>query len=128
MLRSLLAVLAGFGVMAIMMVVFSWMASALTGVPTDDQTTGFALITVGIVLISSLAGGMLTGNLAPVKPLMHGIGLAVFFMLWLIPMLVFGPRLGQPEWYPYVMLLAGAGGAVLGSIIVPRSQEPVRRV
>jgi hypothetical protein len=126
MLRGLLAILAGFGLMAVTMVVFMWMASALTGVPTDDQTTAYSLITIIIVLVASIGGGMLTGSAAPNRPVLHGVGLAVFFLLWLLPMLIFGPRLGQPDWYPYLMVAACGGGAILGSylILLFRSDPP----
>lgn len=118
MLRGLLAILAGFGLMAVTMVVFMWMASALMGVPTDAQTTAYSLVTILIVLVASIGGGLLTGSAAPSRPVMHGVGLAVFFFLWLLPMLLFGPRLGQPDWYPYLMVLASGGGAILGSYLV----------
>jgi putative membrane protein (TIGR04086 family) len=120
MLRGLLAILAGFGLMAVTMVVFMWMASALMEVPTDAQTTAYSLVTVLIVLVASIGGGMLTGHLALSRPLMHGLGLAVLLLLLLLPMLIFGPRLGQPDWYPYVMVLSCGGGAMLGSYLVSR--------
>lgn len=127
MLRGFLAILAGFGLMAVTMVVFMWMASALMAVPTDAQTTAYSLVTVAIVFAASVAGGMLTGTVAVDRPVMHGIGLAVLLLLMLLPMLIFGPRLGQPVWYPYVMILACASGAVLGSVMVARQPGPVSR-
>jgi putative membrane protein (TIGR04086 family) len=120
MLRGLLAILAGFGLTAVMWVVFAWMASALMEVPTDAQTTAYSLVTILIVFVSTFSGGMLTGNLALFRPVLHGIGLAVLLLLLLLPMLIFGPRLGQPDWYPMVMVLACAGGAILGSYVIPR--------
>jgi hypothetical protein len=57
---------------------------------------------------------------------MHGVALAVFFLLWLLPMLIFGPQLGQPAWYPYAMVVSIGGGAILGSYLTTLLAPEVR--
>lgn len=123
-LRGLLAVLAGLGVAMMIVVVLTWTAAFLMRVPADAPTTAYVIVNIIISAAAALAGGFLTGRLAPVSRVMHGVGLGVFLFLLALPLILTGPRLGQPSWYPTVIGIVGLVFAPAGSWLSARTDPP----
>lgn len=123
-LRGFLAVLAGLGVVIIIVVVFTWATAALLRVPTNAPTTAYLIANLIISGAAAAVGGSLTGYMAPSSPVLHALGLGVLLFLLAVPMIVSGPLLGQPEWYPTAIALVGLIFAPVGGMLAARAEPP----
>ncbi len=120
LLRGFLAVLAGLGVSMVLVVVFTWTASELMRVPANEPTMAYIIVNLIISTLAAVVGGYLTGRMAPSQPLAHAIGLGVFLFLLSLPMIISGPLLGQPTWYPTTIGIVGFAGALIGGLLAGR--------
>ncbi len=119
--RSVAAVLAGLGTAGAIVFVATWVALALMLEPPREGTpplTTPAYITVNIAysVIAAALAGYVTARIARRRLMMHARILA---FLLLLPVLTTGgqPAPGQPAWYPWIIGLLGALGALAGGHI-----------
>jgi hypothetical protein len=119
MLRSLVAVFAGF--MAIVVLVLA--SAPLTGHLLPANATSaprppIAYLAVNLVsgFLCSGAGGWITGQLAASHPQWHAAGLAAVVLVLGVMTAAQGgaARAGQPSWYVWTLPFVGAGGVLLG--------------
>lgn len=120
MLRSVAAVAAGFALLAIGVMVATRIAVGLM-LPAPDAGPTPAYLAVNLAYSAGLAiaAGYLTAKAAPSAPRAHALVLAGVLLLLGVAGVVGTAAAGaspsgQPGWYPYVMLVLGPAGAILG--------------
>lgn len=119
-LRSVAAVAAGFALLVIGVMIATRIAVA-TMLPAPDAGPTPAYLAVNLAYSAGLAvaAGYVTARAALSAPRAHALALAGVLLL-LGAAAVLGtaaagaPQPGQPAWYPYVMLVLGPAGAIVG--------------
>ena len=129
-IRSVLSVVGGFFVVAVLVGLATAGASAVMlpgGGAQPEPTTAFLVVNIVYSVAIAVVGGYVAATVSDHSPLGHAAGLAVFMMVlglasWLW---VNGgePAPGQPTWYPVVMSLLIPPVAVLGGVLVTRRQR-----
>lgn len=124
MLRSILAVLGGFATMAVLVMVTTAIAAA-TLIPGGMQaamTPGTPLppryLTTNLACsaLAAFAGGFVTVRLAPDRPFVHGIALALLMgVMAIISARQAGDR--QPRWYQVVLGTVMPAVALVGAYL-----------
>ncbi|HUF11467.1 MAG TPA: hypothetical protein VMN78_00040 [Longimicrobiales bacterium] len=123
--RGVLAVLAGFLTMAVLVLVLSWLAALVTGVDDGPPTTVYLILNVLAAVMAALAGGWVTALVAP-RAEWPVWALVTMVVVLGIPGVVGGPAPGQPIWYPISIVLIGGIGAALGGLLQSRGPgEPL---
>lgn len=123
MWRSIAAVLVGYLVTAVLVIVGTVAASAalLPGAgrdPTVVVPTLYLAVNLGLSLLAAAAGGYVCGWIAPARPFLHAAILAGLFEILSLSMaLSSGAAPGQPRWYPWVIGLLGMAGVLAGGAI-----------
>jgi hypothetical protein len=111
--RSIVAVVAGLLTALLLMVLGTRAAAVVSGVAPDAAPTDVHLaLGLAATAIAAIIAGYVAARIAPRAPLLHAAGLAVLLLLLAI---LGGRAPGQPSWYPWVLALLGAGGALLGA-------------
>ncbi|MGH7566593.1 MAG: hypothetical protein ACREK2_07165 [Gemmatimonadota bacterium] len=124
-MRSVLAVLAGFAAMAIVVIVATVLFARLLypdaepGAP-PTPTGAWLAINLAYSLAAAVLGGWLAAYLAPRAPFGHAVALAVVAAAMAIPGILSGGSPGQPAWYPAVLAALAIGGILLGGRLSPR--------
>lgn len=120
MLRSVAAVAAGFALLAIGVMVATRIAVGVM-LPSADAGPTPAYLAVNLAYSAGLAvaAGYVTAKAAPSAPRAHAQVLAGVLLLLGVAAVVGTAAAGaspsgQPAWYPYVMLVLGPAGAILG--------------
>jgi hypothetical protein len=134
MLRSIGAVLAGFIVMAITIIVGT---IALTAVlipggiatmrspqPGGALPTGYLTANLTLSFLAAVLGGYLTVRLAASAPVIHALALGTLLMVMGIVTAAqaggAGSSAGQPSWYPWVITTLGVVGVMAGGMLRAR--------
>ena len=121
MLRSVLAILLGLAVIAVVIFLglrfVGWILPAAISAGTLPRDSSLYLIAVAVVIMAAgVAGGLVTGSTAPRFPLRHARELAVIGLvwsaLWIISRAV--PATTEIMWYALAVGLCGALGALVG--------------
>ncbi|MBS0295583.1 MAG: hypothetical protein JSR45_04670 [Proteobacteria bacterium] len=119
-LRSIGAVVAGYAVMVVLvMVSFAAGARFFRMAPTraggDGMTPSKGYLTFNLVsgLIAAVVGGWVTGCIAQRNMMLHAIALALLVAAMGV-LSARRPQPGQPAWYPWVITLIGLSGALIG--------------
>lgn len=125
MLHSLLAVLAGFAAMAILVVVSTAVAATLL-VPGGMSATAtgaaslprvYLIVNLGCSALAAFVGGAITARIAYGSPLWHGGALAAL----MIAMSILSARQAkgtQPRWYQVTLMTAMPAVAVVGAWVM----------
>jgi len=124
-LRSIMAVLAGFLATAILSIATD-LAMHATGVfPAEGQPMSNALFALATVYrtIYTIAGGYITARLAPNRPMTHAWILAIIGILAAIAGTMAtwdkGPEFG-PKWYPIALVILAIPSVLLGAKLAVR--------
>ena len=121
-LRGVAAVILGFAVLTLGSVAAGRAVIALTGVgPGESATPLFVAANLGARFLLAAVAGVLTAKAAPRAPLVHAAALAgvlTLFSLAAIAGLRAGGQVGDPAWYPTVMLFVGPGGVLAGGFLL----------
>lgn len=121
MLRSVAAVAAGFALLAIGVMIATRIAvSLMLPAPDAGPTTAYLAVNLAYSAGLAVAAGFVTAKAAPYAPRAHALGLAGVLLLLGVAGVVGTAAAGaspsgQPGWYPYVMLVLGPAGAILGA-------------
>ncbi len=131
MLRSFLAVLAGFVTMTLVVVLATVFAvrailrrplSSLRGETSPPLTPSYLTANLAGTALAAILGGMLTASLAPAHPVIHGVVLgAVMVFMSLMSARQAGAR--QPRWYQRTLMTVMPLLAVTGSWLVALQQH-----
>lgn len=125
MIRSILAVLVGFLVMAVSIAVVTalvvWaMFGEVTEVPTPTST--YLVLNLSYSFLLAALGGFVTASIAPRSRGKHVMVLAGLFLFMAGLSAIQGPQPGQPAWYPIVILAIGLAGVLSGGWV--RQRKP----
>jgi hypothetical protein len=127
-LRSAAAVLGGFLLTAALVVVVTFGAAFLLGLPAQGPPTPLYLVLnlTGSAL-AGVAGGYLCARTAPRSPAAHAMVLALLVFVMSVPAVFSQPLPGRPVWYPAVLALLGPGSVLVGGwLLVRRSRTSGR--
>ncbi len=113
MVKSIIAVVAGYAAMAILVIITTMLAAAFLLNDPNEVTSAYLVVNLILSLISAVVGGWITAKLAPNNKKRHVQILAgLIIVLGLLSLTQ--TLIGQPVWYPWVIMLIGAGGALYG--------------
>ncbi len=119
MLKSIRAVLAGYALVAALVIVATLVASKVL----PEPTTTYLVLNLSYSLVFAVIGGYVTARIAPHSPLIHAGALAAIFLFVSFAASLLSAAaetaafIAQPSWYPFVVALLGAGGVVVGGFV-----------
>ena len=133
MLRSVGAVLAGFLLATIIVLLSTMIAVALMLPPAGpgmmpEPTGSYLAVNLVCGLLAAIAGGWLAARLARQAPLAHAMAVGTVMLvlgLAAAAMESDGTTGRQPGWYLYAVALIGWTGASLGGVLRSRQVETV---
>jgi uncharacterized membrane protein YfcA len=117
--RSILAVLAGFLSMMVVVVACTLASVALLHLKSGNPTPGYLVLNVVYSLAGAFLGGWVTARLAGVAPVGHGVALAVLIVLLSALSYVHYTGL-QPLGYQIFVTVFPPFAAIAGAAIVRR--------
>lgn len=128
MLRSVVAVLAGFGVVVLMVMAGTALAVRLV-MGAVDPTAPLALppaylaLNLAVSALAALLGGYVAGRLAPVGSRTPVLVLAALLLVLGLATMLGAPASGdgQPAWYQWLLLVLGPAGVLLGGRLQQRA-------
>ena len=121
MLRTILAVFAGYVTMAVLVVIATTMAAKRMLGATDSNsaaglrpTPAYLAVNLTYSFLFAVAGGFVTSALAPSahRPAIHG--LLAFVALMSVISIFQTKNSPQPKWYGPVLLVLALAGVILG--------------
>jgi hypothetical protein len=126
-LRSVAAIVAGYGFMAVTVTVGIIIATALfapAGMPPAENGTAASRLPVAylaanlvISLLGAVLGGWLTARIAAFAPFGHAAALAAIVATLTILTVATAPAGTQPAWYPIVIGSLGVVGVLGGGML-----------
>lgn len=122
MIRSIISVVAGYAAMVIIVVITSVFAGALLLGSPGIVTPTYIITNLIFGLVAPIVGGYVTAKLAP-KNMMQHVQILAGLVIVLGLLSATQPLNGQPVWYPWVIMLIGAIGTLIGGSIVKSSQN-----
>ena len=129
-LRSIAAVAAGFALLVIGVMVATRIAvGVMLPAPDAGPTPAYLAVNLAYSAAFAVAAGYVTAKAAPSAPRAHALVLAGVLLLLGVAAVAGTAAAGvteanQPSWYPYVMLVLGPTGAILGGLLGPASSGP----
>jgi hypothetical protein len=116
MVRSILAVAAGFVTAVVLVMLVNWIAAFALGIPSGAPTRPYLAVNLLGSFLAGAAGGYVTGRLAPTAMWHHVFGLALVVLLLSLPG-VLQPADGQPTWYPSFLAVIGPVSVAMGGML-----------
>jgi hypothetical protein len=123
-LRSIAAIVAGFGFMASTVMVGTIIATALFwpgGSTTTAGQEGIALMPalfvaarLGMGFVAAVMGGWLAARIGDRAPFAHAVALAVLTAVLAVLSAPHAPAETPAGWYPWVVAILGVAGVLLG--------------
>jgi hypothetical protein len=116
-LRSVLAVVAGYVVTAVIVMAGTFAAMAAFGLTmTSVPTPPYLAANLAVSFLAAVAGGWVCARIAPARALAHGALLAALFLaMSLLP--TGAAANGQPGWYVPVIAAIGVTGVISGALL-----------
>jgi hypothetical protein len=133
MLRSVLSVIEGYVVMAVVVMLGTLAATAALvpgGLAAMKNAQAGGTITPGrnylaanllISLIGAILGGWVTARVAIYSPMIHVGILALLIVVMSVASARKQGTAGQPSWYPMTITVLGIAGVLLGGLLQARS-------
>lgn len=128
MLRSIVAVFAGFVVAALLVVVSTWIVAPALGLAGAEPGPGYLLFNLVTSALAGVLGGYVAARVAPHTHWGHVGTLAVILLLLSMPGILQPPAPGQPTWYPVLLAMLGPATVLLGGVLAIRSTQRHRAV
>lgn len=128
MLRSIIAIIAGFLVAAGLVMVATWIVAPALGLAIEQPTPGYLIFNLVSIPIAGMLGGYVAGRVAPRAHWGH-VGMLAILLLLSLPGILQPPPPGQPSWYSLLLALLGPATVLLGGVFALRSthrREPLR--
>ncbi len=126
MLRSILAVIAGFMVMVMFVGFGVTIAAGFMIGPVQVGTIvqpplAYLIVNLVLSLVAAIIGGWVAGTIAGREPLLHA-GVLSALVLAMSVVSFFAMRglpeaAAQPKWYQLVATILGVGGVLLGGVM-----------
>ena len=121
-LRSILAVIAGFVTLSFMVILLTLIAVNAMGLKSGPPTPGDMVAKVAYSFFASAAAGFVTALAAGVKPLEHAYVLAgIMLVMGVVSYLHY--RGTQPVWYQAMMVVVPPLCAIAGAAVCVRSAK-----
>ena len=119
-LRSILAVIAGFVTMSFMLIVLTLIAVNAMNLKPGQPTPGYLAINVAYSFLAAGAAGFVTALIAGVKPLEHAYVLAgIMLVMGVVSYMHYTGT--QPGWYKGMMVVVPPLCAIAGAIVCART-------
>lgn len=118
-LHAFVALLAGFGTMAVLVAGVTFLLQKLTPGWVGEAgrpNAGYMFVNLGYSFLAAAAGGYVTAWIAEHNPLIHALALAMAVLL-LAAMSALQQRGHQPIWYLLVLVALTPIGVVAGGLI-----------
>ncbi len=115
-LRTFLALAAGFFTMALMLALATASARWAGKQPIAGKSIGAMLWNLGTTLAAALCGGYLTTTLAVDNPLIHALALAIIVLL-LSALGAMQSRGSYPIWFSLLMVATGPCAVIAGGLL-----------
>lgn len=119
-----MALLGGFAIMAMLVLVLTALAAWATGVRALEPTRTYLALNLAASAFAAAAGGYSTAALAPGRPRAHALGLAAM-ILAMAASQIGHPQPGQPAWYPAALAVIGPLFALAGGMLRRPRRNPV---
>jgi hypothetical protein len=123
-LRSVAAIVAGFGFMAFTVMIGTiigtalfipgGMQAAMSGSPPSTLPAAYLAMNLLVSSFGAVLGGWLAARIAAFAPYGHATVLAAIVAVLSIGSITSGPVGPQPRWYPVVIGIIGVVGVLLG--------------
>ena len=118
-LRTFMALLAGFATMAVLVMAITALLSRLTPSWVGSEGRpgpGYVFVNLGYSFLAAAAGGYVTAWVADVNPLPLVLGLAVVVLV-MGAISALQARGRQPVWYQVALLVISPLGVVAGGLV-----------
>jgi hypothetical protein len=117
--KSVLCVLAGYGVMMVVTMVLFGVLGAVSpesfgGDPEQAPGISVLLLILVVGLFAALGGGWVTARLAPGNPVRHVLALVVLLIAMSAVSVLVPSEQAAPAWYQAGLAVVGVCGALLG--------------
>jgi uncharacterized membrane protein YfcA len=122
-IRSVLAVVAGYLATAVIVMAGTFAAMAAFGLSmTSAPTPPYLAANLVVSFIGAVVGGWVCTRIAPNRQWAHAVALVfLFFLISLLP--VGGATNGQPAWYTLALAFIGTVGVMSGAWIQQRGSQ-----
>ena len=118
-LRSVLAIVAGFLCINFVIIAFTLTAVATLHLKSSQPTSGYLIFNVTYSFLACIAGGFVCGMVAGRKPLQHALALSCIMLFFgIFSYLHYKGQ--QPLWYQLMMISAPPALALAGAAIFQR--------
>jgi hypothetical protein len=118
-LHAFLALVAGFAVMALLVIVLTALLTRLvpSWVATDGKPQpGYVFVNLGYSFLAAAAGGYVTAWAAAVNPMVHVLALGIV-VLALSALSAMQQRGKQPVWYQLALVAISPLGVLAGGLV-----------
>ncbi len=127
-LRSIAAVVAGFGFMASTVMVGTMLAAGLfvssDAAAPDPLPVVYLAANLATNLLAAVFGGWLAARIGTSAPFGHAVALAAITAALSIGAVVQAPAAGQPAWYAVVVGIIGVAGVLAGGRLRAAAAAP----
>lgn len=126
MLRSILAVIAGFMVMVFFVGFGTSIAAGLLIGPvqpgaTPQLTLPYLAVNLALSFVAAIIGGWVAGTIAGREPLIHAGALSILVLVMAVVTILISrgtpEAAAQPKWYQWVVTILGAAGVLIGGVM-----------
>jgi len=118
-LHAFLALLAGYAVMAVLVIVMTALLARLTPGWVGEQNKprpGYVFVNLGYSLLAAAAGGYVTAWVAVANPLIHVLALGIV-VLALAALSALQSKGKQPIWYALALVAVMPLGVLAGGLV-----------
>lgn len=126
MLRSILAVIAGFMVMVMFVGFGTTIAAGFMIGPVQAGTVvqpplAYLIVNLALSLVAAIIGGWVAGAIAGRDPMIHAGALSLLVLVLSVVSIIVArgtqEAAVQPKWYQLVVTILGVGGVLLGGVM-----------
>lgn len=124
MVRSVIAIVTGYVVAALLTVIATMVSSRIVGPTPPPSYVWMNLLYSGVF---AFAGGYIAATMAPRKPLNHALILAGIMLVAGAAYALGGPQgelpAREPDWYPWVLVLLAPALVAFGGWVRERAER-----
>ncbi|MDQ8165838.1 MAG: hypothetical protein P3A28_08810 [Gemmatimonadota bacterium] len=113
MLRTIVALIAGFAIMAFSVLIATIAIALAMGIQRGTLPTSFLIVMVVVSALASGLGGYATASLAQNRPMVHAGILATMIFVQHVYTIIF-PVEGQETWHVWSLAITGPVLAIAG--------------